>query len=63
MSAGISIIPTKAAVESAWDRYSGLVTQAKANGALWADRQHIEATFKAHEEFRRAFLAMEGANA
>ncbi len=59
----VSVIPTKAAVEAAWDRYSKLVTRAAGDGALWGDRRHIEATFAAHEEFRRAFLALETADA
>jgi hypothetical protein len=49
--------PTTA--NQAWERYSALVRQAGRDNSLWADRAHIEETFRAHEEFRQAFLASE----
>lgn len=45
----------------AWERYQSLVKAALADNSLWSDRAHIEATFKAHEEFRKLFLASERA--
>lgn len=52
----ISFIQRRKPVDQAWERYSALVRKAGADPKLWADRDHIEATFNAHEEFRRLYL-------
>lgn len=57
----ISYIPTPQAVETAWERYAALVTQANADRRLWADRAHVEEMARAHRAFTEAFGAMEHA--
>lgn len=57
----VAILPTQLSAEAAWERYSALVRQATDDNRLWADRQHCEAVFRAHEEFRKVFLALEAA--
>lgn len=57
----VAVLPTKASVDAAWERYRVLVEAALENERLYADRAHVEAMIKAHEEFRAGFLAMEGA--
>lgn len=44
-------------VEQAWEAYRKLALAATEDSRLWANREHCEATFRAHEAFRLAFIA------
>lgn len=57
----VAVLPTRLSAEAAWERYRALVQEATDDMRLWGERAHVEAVFRAHEEFRKAFLALEAA--
>jgi len=57
----VAVIPTDAAVDAAWDRFQALARPLIDNPALLSDRLHMEALARAEAEWKRAFLAIEGA--
>lgn len=57
----LAVLPTALSADAAWERYAALVRAANEDSRLLADREHREAVFRAHEEFRKVFLALEAA--
>jgi hypothetical protein len=52
---------SKASVDDAWNRYQALAQAAVDDPRLTTDRNHIQATIRAHKAFADAFLASEKA--
>jgi hypothetical protein len=64
MGAGVSVVefkPTQNALDAAWEQYQFLVLETQRDSRLLADREHIEATIRAHKRFEALFNAMDAA--
>lgn len=57
MAEPVSIIPTPAAVDVAWDRYRSLVAPVINRPTLLLDRAYHVRVIRAEAVFKRAFLA------
>lgn len=55
----ITVIPTPAAVDAAWERYAVLARRMLEDPIALTDRAHIEAVASAQRDFMLAFLALE----
>ena len=54
--------PRQKPLDEAWDRYAALVRASQNDPDLAADREHIEATWRAYRRFGELFSASEAAN-
>lgn len=57
MSAEVAQLPTRPAIERAWDRYVALIDAVRRNDALRTDLAHQQAIATAWEHWRDLFLA------
>lgn len=57
----VAVLPTRPAVEAAWERYRILASPLVDDPTLALNRQHMERLALAEREWKDAFLAMEAA--
>lgn len=57
MSGNVAHLPTRAAIDRAWERYVGLVQTSRTDERLRTDLSHQQSIATAWEEWRDLFLA------
>ena len=59
MSATVHTLPTRVAVDDAWERYAALTREAIADPRRFLDREFMQSQARARADFEELYLATE----